>query len=111
MKESIVFVIGGVIVLGIAVYAIHKGLQSQKEKSNEKGPALTKKEQPADTVHDYTREKEDASASIKVRHAEAARAIGESLQTIFNEDKAEEVVTENSEPLDKMDDDLDNLLK
>ena len=111
MKGSIVLVIGGVVVVGVAAYIIYKHLQSQTEDQAEKVTAPFSKDEPTVTCSDFSQSKEDATDKIKARHSEAAHVINESLQTIFNEENAEKVKTENSESLDKIDDDLDNLLK
>lgn len=111
MKGSIVLVIGGVVVVGAAAYVIYKHLKSQTEDQAEKVTAPFPKDEPTVTSTDFSQVKEDAATTIKDRHSEAAQVINESLQTIFDRENAEEVITENSESLDKIDDDLDNLLK
>ena len=109
MKGSIALVIGGVVVVGIAAYVIYKRLQPAKEEQSQQSNTPVRKEGP--TTSDFTQVKEDAASAIKDRHVEAAQVINESLQTIFNEKDVENVKTENSETLDKIDDDLDDLLK
>ena len=109
MKGSIALVIGGAVVVGIAAYIIYKQLQSSKEEQPLQRNTPVSKEEP--TTSDFTQVKEDAASAIKDRHVEAAQVINESLQTIFNEKDIENVETENSETLDKIDDALDDLLK
>jgi len=109
MKGSMVLVIGGVIVVGIAAYVIYKKLQPSKEEQPQQSSAPIRKEAPV--TSDFVQTKEDAASAIKSRHIEASQIINESLQTIFNEKDIENVKTENSETLDKIDDDLDDLLK
>ena len=111
MKGSIVLVIGGVVVVGAAAYVIYKRLKSQTEDQAEKVTAPIPKAESTVTSTDFSQVKEDAVTTIKDRHSEAAQVINESLQTIFNEENAEEVITKNNELLNKIDDDLDNLLK
>lgn len=109
MKGSIALVIGGVVVVGISAYAIFKQLQSSKEEPPQQSNTPIRKEEPVSS--DFIQAKKVAASAIKDRHIEAARVINESLQTIFKEKDIENIRTENSEALDKIDNDLNDLQK
>lgn len=59
-------------------------------------------------AENYQNNRTDAVDSIKIRHEKAAEQMRESLNNIINTDSG--LVTENTEILNKMLDDIDNLL-
>lgn len=121
MKGRIFLVLGGLAVAGFVAYEVYKHLQS--DKTNEYGSSIendgtVKKdgESPCDedttsaSASDIYETRATVVHTVKERHSEAVMAMKESLNTIFNESD-EDVITENSETLDKTSSELDDLLK
>lgn len=114
-------VVGGLVVLGTTAYLIYRKKQSldasqaetqeTKEsftvKSSDVQPEDTQPDAPASQLHEV---KAKAAASVVKRHLDAAEAISASLDAVFSPDGTEKVVTENTEKLDKMGKELDDML-
>lgn len=118
MKGSKFFIIGSLVVVGVIVYKMCKHFYSIKDSRkvnihNYKDNSCSKKDMSSPTVSstDIYDTKEEVVGSVKERHFEAAKAVEESLSTIFNEIEEKTIVTENSESLDKASNDLNDLLK
>lgn len=121
MKGRIFLVLGGLAVAGYVAYEVYKHLQ--KTKTDEYGSDI-KSDEDVSIGSETSSDGDTASAStsdvyetraevvhtVKERHNEAAMAMKESLNTIFKESD-EDVITENSEALNKMSSELDDLLK
>jgi hypothetical protein len=109
------YVIGGVILVGAAAYGIYKAVHGKKDSVEIQDVAFKQGvDEPAlqeVAVADVIQTKENVSTSVNQRHSEAAQSIAESFQTIFDESDSGKIETEHSEMLDKIDADLDDLLK
>lgn len=55
--------------------------------------------------------KAEVAASVVERHAAASEAVRGSMESIFSDDDSEVVVTQNTEKLNKIGEDLDDVLK
>ena len=88
MKGSAFLVVGGLVVVGAV------------ENTTTTSPVVV----------DLDSTKKEVISSMKVTRKEAAQAIEGSLNTIFNEAE-EDLVTENTETLNKISSDLEDLLK
>lgn len=95
MKGSKFLIIGGIFAAGLIVYEIYKHCYSKKDNCrgnipNRKDNAVPNQNNnpPAESsvmpASDIYETKEAVANSIKERHYEAAKAIEESLNTIFN---------------------------
>lgn len=114
-------VIGGLVVLGATAYLIYRkkrfldAAQAEKKepkepftvKSSDMRPEDAQPEAPASQLHEV---KAEAAASVVKRHMDAAETIDASLDAVFSPDGTEKVVTENTEKLDKMGKELDDML-
>lgn len=114
-------VIGGLVVLGATAYLIYRKKRSLDEaqaetkepkesftvKSSDMRPEDAQPEAPASQLHEV---KAKAAASVVKRHMDAAETISASLDAVFSPDGTEKVVTENTEKLDKMGKELDDIL-
>lgn len=122
MKGSKFLIFGSLVVAGIIAYEIYKRYNSKKDDyheiplntentfdSNEITVLYTDPHSPS--VTGFNEIKESAINSVNKRHYEAAKSIEESLNTIFKENEDETIVTENSEILDQISNDLNDLLK
>lgn len=119
MKGSAFLVVGGLVVVGAVAYGVYRYMASTKETtvkpSHESDIQKTEHQTEKATttppvVADLDKTKEDVIASMKATRKEAAQAIEGSLNTIFNEAE-EDLVTENTETLNKISSDLEDLLK
>jgi len=118
MKGSKYLFIGGLVVAGIIVCELCKHFQNEKN-TYEENISKTKDNfcSAEDTTPhtastaDVNEIKRSIADSVKERHYEAAKTIEYSLNTIFNENEAENIETENSEILEQTSNDLDDLLK
>lgn len=120
--NKFLIIVGGLIVTVAIAYEIYKHLHDADD-GQKTGKSFTEddlytppdaspaSEAHAGTVTDVYEAKDTAVASVKERHFEAAKAMEESLNTIFKENDPENIVTENDETLRKTSDDLDDLLK
>ena len=121
MKGSKILIVGGFIVAGVIAYEIYKNYHSSKDsyevnasstgcttpKQNNDLPVATS----ATPASDINEVKDTVISSIKERHYEAAKAMEESLNTIFKEDDKEAIVSENSDTLNQTSSNLNDLLK
>ena len=104
---------GGIVLTGAAAYAIYKYLQSKDTIESAKSSSIGQKTSLSsdNEVENVIVSKAAAVDAIKTRHEQAAETISDSLHTIFRDDKVLDIKTENSDSLDKIDTDLDELLK
>lgn len=114
MKSGILIIVGGVVIV-IAVCGVYSFFKS-KSKSNEiesvpKERESDGREQVFSKADDVIIVKHDAEETIRNRHNEAAQEISASLHSIYDDGATDDIKTENSEALDKIDEELDNLLK
>jgi len=123
MKGStIIFTIGGGILICAIVYGVYRTLRKGK-KTNSKSVCATKvctdESDFADSVvhspqpeRDLADAKRQTGASVYARHQEAGQIVNEAMNRIVNDNKdSDVVVTENSDTLNHMSGDLDDLLK
>lgn len=120
--DKLLIIAGGLVAAGVIAYEIYKHLHDvddgyNSDKSIAEDDSCTSQnaapasEAHAGTVADIYEAKEAAVDSIIERHSEAAKAMEESLNTIFKDNDPENIVTENDESLRKTSDDLNDLLK
>mgnify|MGYP003255919712 CR=1 FL=1 len=120
--NKLLIIVGGFVVVGVIAYEIYKHLYNVNDDYNmdksftEDDSCIPQDDSPASEVNAGTvagifEAKEAAAGSVKERHFEAAKAMEESLNTIFKGNAPENIVTENDEALRKTSDDLDDLLK
>lgn len=121
MKSSKnLMIIGFVATIGVIGYEIYKHYHSTKDvhkaDAQEVDNILSKQEvdsmivSPTKFDSKISETKNVAVNSIKDRHYEAAKVMGDSLNTIFEESE-ESIVSENSDTLKKTSSTLDSLLK
>jgi hypothetical protein len=124
MKGRTFFIIGGILVAGVIAYEIYKHfskpmgkIYSEKRFPSDdtsaandvpKSEAAGNHSSTADEVY-KTKATATVVHSVRGRHVEAARAMEESLNTIFKETD-DGVATENSELLETTSKELDDLL-
>ena len=115
MKASTFLIVGGAAIIGVVVYNKYKAIQSKKEDPDTKSCFLNKiLDSDAFSISindDIIHIKAASTSAITERHLEAAQTIESSLQTIFDDSKLDTIETENSKALEKIDADLDDLLK
>lgn len=108
--KGIIFAIGGIAAVGVIAYELYK-LCNYREANNANNISATEYCQDGFDLDLARNNKEEAAKSIKERHEEAAKSIIESIGVIFNDSQADDVETENSGSLDKINGGLDELLK
>lgn len=122
MKGFKYLIVGGIIVAGVVAYEIYKHFHVSddnngvNEKSEKDDSFVVKdnniiSEPYASSGEKVYEEREAVVSSVKERHSEAAKAMEDSLNTIFREIGNEDIVTENSDALNKTSGDLEDLLK
>lgn len=115
MKGITILIIGSCVITGIVVYKIYKNINSSKNdlKNNkvEKDSFNSTKDMDTQSLKDIYEIKKSTPSSIKNRHKEAAESIEKSLNTIFNKSENDDILTDNTEDLKKIDSDLNDLLK
>lgn len=122
MKCRTFLIIGGVVVAGIVVYEVYKHLCNRKDEcvdtkteSEDSTPSVQEEFLSAEALKGSTTDiyetREAVVSTVKERHCEAAEVLQESLNTIFNESEIENIVTKNSDALEKTGSELDDLLK
>lgn len=117
--STCLLMVGGVVAVGASVYLLYKkkGAENNGETNSvdiraSKQPSVIPTE-----VHSESRKprvdevKAEVAASVVERHGTAAEAVRESMESIFSQDSEEDVITENTERLHKIGDDLDDILK
>lgn len=122
MKGRTFFIIGGILVAGMIAYEIYKHFSKPMGKiyreklfpSNDTFaandvPKSETGETHLSTADEVYETKATVVHSVRERHGEAARAMEESLNTIFKETD-DGVVTENGELLETTSKELDDLL-
>lgn len=124
MKGSTFLIIGGIIVAGAVVYEVYKNFQKQtkEEHKNESvvkddfhiahdTPKSAFSETHTASATNAYETRESVAQSVRERHREAAKAMKESLNTIFSDAEHDEIGTENSQTLEETSNDLSDLLK
>lgn len=120
MKGSKILIIGGIVVAGIVAYELYKHYHSAKDTYNtptkdEDYTSPVQKDSPVHSPEEPTSDvfetKETVVASVKERHYEAAKAMEESLNTIFKDSDEEAIISENSDALNQTGNNLKDLLK
>lgn len=124
MKERIFLIIAGIVVTGVVAYKIcrhfckttcedcKKKSTSNENDSVHNAPHIsTSEETQTPTVTDVYKTRDAVVHSVRERHGEAAKAMEQSLNTIFNDSENDDIVTENSQTLRETRSDLDDLLK
>lgn len=119
MKSSTFLVIGGFVIAGAVAYGVYRYMESAKKTTVEisRENDITKTEHQTEkaatdplVADDLGTIKEATISSVKAMHKEAAQAIEESLNTIFN-GAEEDLVTENTEILNKISSNIEDPLK
>jgi len=119
---DILLAIGSGIIIGAVAYGAYKVLQQQKSvdlnSTNIIGHDTEGSVPPASTIDtpepesDFSVTKQDMVSSVYGRHVKASQTVSESIDNILKRDETHEVViTENSETLSQMNNDLNDLLK
>lgn len=122
MKGFKFLIVGGIIAAGVVAYEIYKHFHISDDNNgvnekSEKDDSFAVKddniipEPYASSGEKVYEEREAVVSSVKERHYEAAKAMEDSLNTIFRETGNEDIVTENSDALNKTGGDLEDLLK
>ena len=121
MKKRTFLVIAAIVVAGVVAYKICRYLcrttskeRNKKSTSNDSvhnAPDVsTSEETYTSTATDACETREAVVHSVRERHTEAAKAMEQSLNTVFNDSKNDDIVTENSQTLGEISSDLDDLL-
>lgn len=121
MKGRTFLIIGGIVITGVVAYEVYKHFCKPTNEECEKEP-LAKDDfcathDAAESVAhrasatDVYEARETVGHAVRERHSEAAKAMEESLNTIFMDSDNNETVTENSESLEKTSSELGDLLK
>lgn len=113
MKTSLVIGLG-VLVVGAGIYLIYKsGKNQEKHSLDEKSTIIDDSKEASKNIQkesdSLVNEKNKCSSTISERHLEAASIIKESLNKIYDDDKS--IKTENSDDINAMNEDLDEMLK
>ena len=122
MKKCIFLIIAGIVAVGVAAYKVCRPFCKTVSEDCQKEPIsndnihnvsdVSKSEEPhTPTVTDVYEARKAVVHSVRERHSEGAKAMEKSLNTIFNDSKNDNIVTENSQALGKISSDLDDLLK
>lgn len=119
MKGRTFLIMGGVVVVSAVAYAVYKHIQNNNNEECvnstvdndifENASNVSVEIHSTSTVDVYET-REAVVHSVKERHSEAAAAMAESLNTVFNEANNDEIVIENSEALNEIGSELDDLL-
>ncbi|WP_300759282.1 hypothetical protein [uncultured Brachyspira sp.] len=116
MRSITILLIGGCVIVGIAVYKIYKNINNTKidlknDNQLEKNKFNSTKYSDSNYIKDIYEIKKITSDAIKNRHRESAKYIEKSLNTVFKESENGDIVTDNMGDLKKIDSDLNDLLK
>lgn len=124
MKGQSFLIIGGIVVVGVVAYEAYKHFcrptsdecKKRTVKKDDLYTAHNDSEMSSAEVHtssdtDVYETRESVVHSVRERHCEAAKAMEESLNTIFSDSENPEIVTENSQTLEETSSDLDDLLE
>ena len=108
------YILAGIIigagVLAYELYRLHKASVNTYEENNYLEDDFVAAEFEA-TVSDFCEAKDEAVASVDERHNEALNIITESLGTIFEGADEEALASDNTDVLNQMNDELNELLK
>lgn len=122
MRTHTLLVITGIVIAGAVAYTTYRHFYKTKNEDRKKGSApngginnapdapISEKVHTSPTTDVYET-REAVAHSVRERHSAAAKAMEESLNTIFNDSKNDDIVTENSQILTETSSDLDDLLK
>ena len=101
--------------VGVVAYAVYKQRKDEARiisvREAETMELKPKGHPDAAPAPDFRTEKETVVAVIQERHREAAETMEDSLHTIFNDSDSDDVVSENSEALERIGTGLDDILK
>ena len=122
MKKRTFLVAAVIVITGVVAYKVCRYLYkttskecNKKSTSNDSvhnAPDVsTSEETYTSTATDACETREAVVHSVRERHTEAAKAMEQSLNTVFNDSKNDDIVTENSQTLGEISSDLDDLLK
>ena len=124
MEGRTFLIIGGIIVAVLVAYEVYKHFCKPTNKECEKEPVVkddfrtahdasvsASSETHSASAADVYETRETVVHSVRERHSEAAKAMEESLNTIFSDSENDEILTENSQTLGKTSSDLGDLLK
>lgn len=124
MKGSTFLIIGGIVVVGAVAYEVYKHFCKPTNEECKKEPVVKDDFHTAHNAFesdffdthtasaaDVYETRETIVQSVRERHSEAAKAMEESLITIFSDSENDEIVTENSENLRETSSKLGDLLK
>lgn len=121
MKTHAFLIIAGIVATGVVAYTACRHFCKAKNEDckkdsvpnggiNNAADAPISEEVHASTTTDVYETRTAIAHSVRGRHREAANAMEQSLNTIFN-DSEDDAETENSQVLRKTSSDLDDLLK
>lgn len=122
MKGKNFLLIGGIVAAGIIAYGAYKCIYSGKKNNGKNGFDTERKEvsnselellteHHASSEENMNEAKVGVISSIRERHYEAVKTMENSLNTIFYEQEVDNIVTENSETLERISGKLDDLLE
>lgn len=111
------FIVGGLVVIGTSVYLAYQKKQSNNAKHTEKQeqtePLMVGQSDMQSEVStaQVQKVKVEVATSVVERHIDASETVRGSMSAIFSSDDAEKIITENTEKLDKIGKELDDILK
>jgi hypothetical protein len=122
MKKRIFLIMAGIVAASVGAYRVCRRLgKTMSKECNKKSTSndsvhntqdvSTSEETYTSTAADVCETREVVVHSVRERHSEAAKAMEQSLNTVFNDSINDDIVTENSQTLGKTSGDLDDLLK
>ena len=122
MKTHTFYVIAGIIITGVVAYSACRHFCKAQNEDCKKDSASSgginnapdvpaSEEVHAPTTTDIYGTREAIAYSVRGRHREAANAMEQSLNTIFNDSENDDIETENSQVLRETSSGLDDLLK
>ena len=123
MKKRTFLVAAVIVITGVVAYKVCRYLYkttskecNKKSTSNDDSvhnaaDVATSEEIYTSTDTDVYGTREAVVHSIRKRHSEAAKAMEQSLNIVFNDSENDDIVTENSQIFGETSSDLDDLLK
>lgn len=115
MKGPTLLVIGSLVFVGVVAYTVHKRKKDRARFAST--PEAVIGHPNSDMPHNFASAsdlrtgKETVVASIQERHREAAETLENSLNTIFNDSDSDDVVSDNSETLERIGNGFNDILK
>lgn len=109
---------GGLVVAGATVYLVyqkkHTGNAGRTDsgdiRASEPHTVICPEEHLDEPKPQVGEVKGEVATSVVERHAVASETVGESMESIFSKDDDEVVITENTEKLKRIGEDLDKIL-